>query len=210
MASIAERAHELLKTTAHGGIATSAALAATDATAAALAATVALKATDSLVVHLAGTETVTGAKTFNSTITSAAGVGLLLPSNSIIRWTNAAAAVQNLLQLTSGDIFKIGSTGFTMPVTIDAGGTSTITLRTNNVDRLTVSSSITVGEGIAFVLGTTTGSKIGSAANQKIGFYGATAIVQPASTSAAATDLATVITLANDLRTKLLALGLIA
>lgn len=57
--------------------------------------------------------------------------------------------------------------------------------------------------------GTTNGTKLGTATNQKIGFYGATAIVRPSSTPAAATDLATALTLVNDLRTKLLALGLI-
>jgi len=60
------------------------------------------------------------------------------------------------------------------------------------------------------VLSATTGTKIGTAATQKLSFYGATPIVQPSSTSAAATDLATVITLANNLRSKLISLGLIA
>lgn len=58
--------------------------------------------------------------------------------------------------------------------------------------------------------GTTTGSKIGTATNQKLAFYNATPIVQPSATPANATDLATAITLVNDLKAKLVSLGLIA
>lgn len=65
-------------------------------------------------------------------------------------------------------------------------------------------------EGSAIQAGTVTGLSIGTAGTQKLGFYGATPIVQPTATPAAATDLATVLTLANYLRTKALALGLTA
>ena len=60
------------------------------------------------------------------------------------------------------------------------------------------------------VLGTTTGTKIGTATNQKLGFYNATPIVQPSATPANATDLATALTLVNDIKSKLVTLGLIA
>jgi hypothetical protein len=54
----------------------------------------------------------------------------------------------------------------------------------------------TLGDGSNFVLGTTSGSRIGTASTQKLAFYGATPIVQPGSTS--------------DIRTALINLGLIA
>lgn len=57
---------------------------------------------------------------------------------------------------------------------------------------------------------TTTGTKIGTATGQKLGFFNATPVVQPSGTPAASTDLASVILLANSLRTNLLALGLVA
>jgi hypothetical protein len=69
---------------------------------------------------------------------------------------------------------------------------------------------ITPKDGANLILGTTTGTKIGSATTQKIGFYNATPVVQPSGTPAAASDLASVISLANSLRTNLLALGLVA
>lgn len=57
---------------------------------------------------------------------------------------------------------------------------------------------------------TSTGLKIGTAASQKVGVFGATPVVQPSgATQAAATDAASVIVLANKLRTDLVALGVI-
>jgi hypothetical protein len=50
---------------------------------------------------------------------------------------------------------------------------------------------------------------VGLKATDKIGFYGA-AVVAQATIAAAGTDAATTQTLANDLRTKLAALGLVA
>ena len=60
------------------------------------------------------------------------------------------------------------------------------------------------------IIGTTTGTKIGTATNQKLGFFNATPVVQPSATPANATDLATALTLVNDLKSKLVTLGLIA
>lgn len=56
----------------------------------------------------------------------------------------------------------------------------------------------------------TTGTKIGTATTQKLGFFNATPVVQPASPGADATDLASVITLANTIKARLVALGLTA
>ncbi|KKL60502.1 hypothetical protein LCGC14_2204650, partial [marine sediment metagenome] len=53
------------------------------------------------------------------------------------------------------------------------------------------------------------GSGLGQSATDLISFYGITPIVQ-ATIAAAGTDAATTQTLANDLRTKLIALGLVA
>jgi hypothetical protein len=59
-----------------------------------------------------------------------------------------------------------------------------------------------LNDGSNIVLGTTTGSKLGTATTQKLGFYNATPVVQPAAV-ANATDAATVITQLNDLLAKL-------
>ena len=58
-------------------------------------------------------------------------------------------------------------------------------------------------------VGTTTGTKIGTATTQKLGFYNATPVVQPAAV-ADATDAASVITQLNALLARMRSLGLIA
>lgn len=57
--------------------------------------------------------------------------------------------------------------------------------------------------------GSADGCQVGGSATDKVGFYGATPVVQQA-TVAAATDAATVIVTANACRTALRALGLMA
>lgn len=54
------------------------------------------------------------------------------------------------------------------------------------LDISTLYASLTLGEGINFVLGTTTGTKIGTAVSQKLGFWNATPIVQPSGAAQAA------------------------
>ena len=77
------------------------------------------------------------------------------------------------------------------------------------------SSAITFGAGfnlndaLNIGVGTTTGTKIGTATTQKIGFYNATPVAQGASV-ADATDAATAITQLNALISRIEALGLIA
>ena len=88
-------------------------------------------------------------------------------------------------------------------VTADGAASPTEALRISN-DR-----SITVSDGGNVVLGTTTGTKIGTATTQKLGFYNATPVVQPTAV-ADATDAATVITQLNALLTRMRNLGLIA
>jgi hypothetical protein len=75
---------------------------------------------------------------------------------------------------------------------------------------VTILAGLTMTDATDLVVGTTTGTKIGTATTQKIGFYNATPVVQPSSTPADATDLATALTLINDLKAKLVTLGLIA
>jgi hypothetical protein len=88
-------------------------------------------------------------------------------------------------------------------VTADGAASPTEALRISN-DR-----SITVSDGGNVVLGTTTGTKIGTATTQKLGFYNATPVVQPTAV-ADATDAATALTQFNDLLAKLRTLGIIA
>jgi hypothetical protein len=92
----------------------------------------------------------------------------------------------------------------------------------NNTERMRLDSSGRLGLGTSspssllhladagnITVGTTTGTKIGTATTQKIGFFDKTPVVQPTAV-ADATDAATVITQLNALLTRMRNLGLIA
>jgi hypothetical protein len=70
-------------------------------------------------------------------------------------------------------------------------------------------SSLTVADANDIAVGTTTGTKIGTATTQKLGFYNKAPVVQPAAV-ADATDAASVITQLNLLLSRMRDLGLIA
>jgi hypothetical protein len=90
-----------------------------------------------------------------------------------------------------------------------AAGTS-IEFQTSGGTMLTVgSSSLTVGDGKTLSFGTTNGTKIGATSAQKLAFFGSTPIERPSGTPAAAIDAVTTQALVNDLRSKLITLGLI-
>lgn len=139
--------------------------------------------------------------------------------SGVTKWQLTANGDQ-VIANTRG-IYLAGASGNQAFILIDAanhltfrGGTTTTNFLSNDGTRTTFgiadSGNLQLFDGGNIVLGTGTGTKIGTAAAQKLGFYNKTPIVQPAGTPAAATDLASVILLANSLRTNLLALGLVA
>lgn len=101
---------------------------------------------------------------------------------------------------TATNIVQFGANGTTFlygPVTMNAGAT-------------VQGGNLSMQENRHVVLGTTTGTKIGTAPNQKLGFFNVAPVAQPSGTPPAATDVASATALVNDLRSKLLSLGLIA
>lgn len=87
-------------------------------------------------------------------------------------------------------------------VSVLLGGSTTATVTVSSTD-------LSLGDGLNIALGSTTGTKFGTASSQKLGFYGATPVTQR-TLVAAATDPATTQALANSLRTALIDLGLAA
>ena len=77
------------------------------------------------------------------------------------------------------------------------------------IGTLNPTSLLHLGDSGNITVGTTTGTKIGTATTQKIGFYNATPVVQPTAV-ANATDAASVITQLNALLARMRDLGLIA
>lgn len=109
---------------------------------------------------------------------------------------------------------------------IAGGGSRKVTIPDAGADSdvLLTAGDQTLAEGKDLALGTTTGSKIGTAVGQKLGFWGATPVVQQASASQAAatstttttstttaltTDLDDVRRLVNRLRADLVTTGVI-
>ena len=90
---------------------------------------------------------------------------------------------------------------------------STLPFTTGSVNTSALSMLMTtsqaISDGLNLSLGATSGTKIGTATTQKLGFYNATPVVQGASV-ADATDAATAITQLNALISRIEALGLIA
>lgn len=99
-------------------------------------------------------------------------------------------------------VVQVDDNSTNKPIVFATGGTERL--------RFLSTAGITIADAVTIAVGTTTGTKIGTATTQKLGFYNATPVVQPSGTPAASTDLASVILLANSLRTNLLALGLVA
>jgi hypothetical protein len=168
------------------------------------------KATDTAVVHLAGAETVAGAKTFTSPVvvtgaslavgTSPATTGIVrLPAQTYINWRNFANTANN------GIGIGMNAIGF-----MEIAAETAMVFITQSAQRLSIGGDLGFSEGMHLTFGTATGSKIGTSASQRLAFYGATPIVRPTATPPAAADPATTMALVNDLRTKLISLGLIA
>jgi len=94
---------------------------------------------------------------------------------------------------------------------LGTGAARALELQTDGTTRLTISTTgaFTIADALNVSVGTTTGTKIGTATTQKLGFYNATPVVQPAAV-ADATDAASVITQLNLLLARMRDLGLIA
>jgi hypothetical protein len=108
----------------------------------------------------------------------------------------------------SNSILRLGNS-FDMQVT----STGALTFRTGSpvTERLSISATglFTIADALNIAVGTTTGTKIGTATTQKLAFWNATPVVQPTAV-ADATDAASVITQLNALLSRMRDLGLIA
>jgi hypothetical protein len=89
------------------------------------------------------------------------------------------------------------------------GGNPTTTITVERSSRIvTFATGVGLAESANVIAGTTTGSKIGTATTQKLGFWNATPAIQPAAV-ADATSEADAVTKLNDLLAKLRTIGII-
>jgi hypothetical protein len=105
----------------------------------------------------------------------------------------------------SSNVFRIGTEK------AGTGSARALELQTDGTTRLTIGTAglFTIADALDIAVGTTTGTKIGTATTQKLGFFNATPVVQPTAV-ADATDAASVITQLNALLSRMRTLGLIA
>jgi hypothetical protein len=140
---------------------------------------------------------------------NAAQTGAIRLANSAgLSARNAAnTADVNLVSISSTDVVQVG----TGPATTQLASNTFVRVIINGIKQLEFTTTgVNLTDGLVFNCGTTLGNRIGTAATQKLGFYGATPVVRATGTPAAATDPATTMALVNDLRAKLIALGLIS
>jgi hypothetical protein len=114
---------------------------------------------------------------------------LYLGGNSTYAWRITSAG----LLAHADNTYDIGASGATRPRSIyigsngTFGGTLSVTGASTFTGLLTANGGITLGDGQNIAFNTTTGTKIGTATTQKIGFWNATPIVQPTTAVASAT-----------------------
>ena len=132
--------------------------------------------------------------TLHNALGTDGSVGLVgtLSNHALVFWTNGAER----MRLSTAGALTLG--GAAIPT---ISSTDTLTNKTL--------SGVTIADATDIALATGTGTKIGTATTQKLGFFNATPVVQPTAV-ADATDAASVITQLNALLTRMRNLGLIA
>lgn len=174
-----------------------------------LTAALAAKATDTAVVHVTGTESVGGAKTFTSplVVTGASlAIGPIPATSGAVRLSTGTAVAWR----DSGNTANSCSIGTTVGSAIQYSALGGHQFLYNGASVLIIGGTMALADAFNMSFSATTGTKIGTNPGQKFAFWNAVPVVQPTGTPVAAVDPATTMALVNDLRTKLLALGLIA
>lgn len=130
--------------------------------------------------------TKTGALSFGSSSTDSGAVMTMTASTGSILF-GITGSVDLLLQtglvLGANKSLRFGFTGATDPILTASASTLTLT-----------QANLVLGDGLNFGVGTTTGSKIGTSATQKIGFWDATPVVQQVLATGAGATVDNVIT----------------
>jgi hypothetical protein len=97
-------------------------------------------------------------------------------------FTGPVYSENGFIGATSNTGVDLTLTGFIATPAVKAGdGTAAITIA-NSTGVVTVAAGLTITDAKNIVVGSTTGTKIGTATTQKIGFFNATPVVQPSTT----------------------------
>lgn len=146
------------------------------------------------------------------------GEARLNDDSAFFSWYNGANTVRSgYLQMTSAGAVVLASeiSGANINITtagagvLQHNGVAVPTISSTNTLSNKTLSGVTMADATNIVLNTTTGTKIGTATSQKLGFFNATPVVQPTAV-ADATGAGDVVTQLNALLTRMRNLGLIA
>ena len=154
------------------------------------------KATDSLVVHLAGTETITGQKYVQGAVPIILEDTHTATTNKNARFaataydiTQVPVALAYANSLVTTNVVAIGGGTSAMQAATSVRIYAAAAVNTSTGTLVTSWSNVamTMADAVNIVVGTTTGTQIGTGATQKLGFYGATPVVKPTALTATAT-----------------------
>ena len=139
------------------------------------------------------TGTITGTST---TITSSNANALAVgpngttnPAFNVDASTASSATGINIKSAAAaaGVAVSVITSGTNENLTIDAAGSGTITLNGTGTGAVIIGHNLQITDAKNVVLATTTGTQIATATTQKLGFYGATPVVQPTASTNATT-----------------------
>lgn len=131
-----------------------------------------------LVVH-----DTTGATSLTSAAAAALAVGLNGATNPALVVDASTASSATGVKVKSaaaagGVAVSVVSSGTNENLTLDAKGSGTVTLNGTATGGVSIGQTVTLADAKNLVLGTGTGTQIGTGATQKIGFFGVTPVVQ--------------------------------
>jgi len=131
---------------------------------------------------LTGNQAIAGTVTITSTSAVALTAGRQGATNPVLKIDASTSSVATGIQIkgaaaAGGVAVLVITSGTNESLTIDAAGSGTISL-----NAVSGTGNVILGDAINVQSGTTTGSKIGTTTLQKLAFWNATPIVQPANT----------------------------
>lgn len=131
-----------------------------------------------LVVH-----DTTGATILTSAAAAAISIGVNGATNPALvvdasTGSSATGVKVKSAAAAGGVALSVISSGTNENLTLDAKGSGTLTLNGIATGGVSVGQTVTLADAKNLVVGTSTGTKIGTAADQKIGFFGVTPVVQ--------------------------------
>lgn len=157
--------------------------------------TVTINGTATGAITLGAATGVTGALTVTSAGASSLAVGRQGATNPTIKIDSSAATCVTGISVTSaaaagGVAVAAISSGTDENLTINAKGAGTVTINGTATGQITLGANVGITDAKNIVLATTTGTKIGTATTQKLGFWNVTPVVQPTASADTTTGAA--------------------